>query len=354
MNILVTGGMGYIGSHTVVELMNAGHTVAILDDLSNSKAEVLDAIIKINGKRPYFEKLNIRNQNKLFAFIEDKKFDAIIHFAASILVDESVEKPLDYYYNNLVSLINVLQISRKLGITNFVFSSSCSVYGEPDVLPVTENSPIKKAESPYANTKQIGEQMILDAVNSFPHQVPVEGKELKKQLNAISLRYFNPIGAHESALIGEEPHGKPSHLISVITRTVFSKEGFVKVFGNDYNTPDGTCIRDFIHVTDVAKAHVKAVERLLNKMNKNHFEVFNIGTGKGQSVLEAIQTFEKVTGTKCPYEIVPRRAGDIEKVYADTSLANEELGWKAEKSFDEAILSAWNWELQLGKGIRNY
>jgi UDP-glucose 4-epimerase len=352
LNILVTGGTGYIGSHTAVELINTGHNVYLIDDLSNSNADVVDAIAKITGKRPFFLKLNIRNQNKLFAFFEENKVDAIIHFAATILVDESVEKPLDYYYNNLVCLINVLQIARKLGITNLVFSSSCSVYGEPDILPATENSPIKKAESPYANTKQIGEQIIQDAVNSFPHQIPVEGKELKKQLNAISLRYFNPIGAHESALIGEEPHGKPSHLVSVITRTVSSKEGVVKVFGNDYNTPDGTCIRDYIHVVDVAKAHVKAVERLLNKKNKSHYEVYNIGTGKGQSVMEAIQTFEKVTGTKCPYQIVPRRAGDVEKVYADTSLANKELKWKAEKSFDEAILSAWNWELQLVKKFR--
>ncbi len=350
-HILVTGGTGYIGSHTVVELLNAGYNVSIIDDLSNSKGEVVDAIEKITGKRITFSRVNMRNQNKLFDFIERSKVDAIIHFAASILVDESVEKPLAYYNNNLTTLINVLQISRNLGIDKFVFSSSCSVYGEPDSLPVTESSPIKNAESPYANTKRIGEEIIRDTVNSFPHQKPVEGKELKKQLNAVSLRYFNPIGAHDSALIGEEPHGKPSHLISVITKITAEGQGELNVYGNDYNTPDGTCIRDYIHVTDVAKAHVKAMERLLDKKNKSPYEVYNIGTGKGQSVMDAINAFEKVTGTKCPYKIVPRRAGDVEKVYADTTLANKELGWKAEKSFDEAILSAWEWEKK--KGVMN-
>lgn len=345
MNILVTGGTGYIGSHTVVELINAGHTVSIIDALFNSKEDVVDAIESITGKRPAFSALNLQDYNKTHEYFRENKIDAIIHFAAFILVDQSVEIPLMYYKNNLVSLIYLLEFARRYNVTKFVFSSSCSVYGEPDILPVSESSPIKNPESPYGNTKQIGEEIIEDVVNASTHYLA------KPPLTAISLRYFNPIGAHESALIGEEPYGKPSHLITVITKTAANKEGVLSVYGDDYNTPDGTCIRDYIHVADVAKAHVKAVERLLNNKNKNPYEVFNIGTGRGQSVMEAIQTFEKVTGTKCPYQIVPRRAGDVEKVYADTTLANKELDWKAEKSFDEAILSAWNWEL---KKIKNF
>src|ERR1035437_4434385 len=323
MNILVTGGTGYIGSHTVVELLNSGFSVSIIDDLSNSNADVIDAIEKITGKRPAFTKLNICDYNSLDTYLSENKFDAIIHFAASILVDESMRMPLHYYKNNLLSLINVLELSAKHNIDKVVFSSSCSVYGEPDSLPVNENASIKKAECPYANTKQIGEEIIEDTIKA-------------SSLKAISLRYFNPIGAHDSALIGEHPVGPPSHLITIITRYVSEKKT-INVYGNDYNTPDGTCIRDYIHVVDVAKAHVIATERLLKGKNKSSYEVFNLGTGTGHSVLEAINTFEKATGEKCNYELVARRAGDVEKVYADTSLANKELGWKAEKAFEEAI-----------------
>ena len=333
MNILVTGGTGYIGSHTVVELLNSGFSVSIIDDLSNSNADVIDAIEKITGKRPAFTKLNICDYNSLDTYLSENKFDAIIHFAASILVDESMRMPLHYYKNNLLSLINVLELSAKHNIDKVVFSSSCSVYGEPDSLPVNENASIKKAECPYANTKQIGEEIIEDTIKA-------------SSLKAISLRYFNPIGAHDSALIGEHPVGPPSHLITIITRYVSEKKT-INVYGNDYNTPDGTCIRDYIHVVDVAKAHVIATERLLKGKNKSSYEVFNLGTGTGHSVLEAINTFEKATGEKCNYELVARRAGDVEKVYADTSLANKELGWKAEKAFEEAIQSAWKWEQRI-------
>jgi UDP-glucose 4-epimerase len=331
--ILVTGGTGYIGSHTVVELLNAGFSVSILDDLSNSNADVIEAIEKITGKRPSFTELDICDYNALDVYLSKNQFDAIIHFAASILVDESVQKPLHYYKNNLLSLINVLESAAKYNIDKVVFSSSCSVYGEPDSLPVNESASVKKAESPYANTKQIGEEIIEDTIKS-------------SSLKAISLRYFNPIGAHDTALIGEHPVGPPSHLITIITRYVSEKKT-INVYGNDYNTPDGTCIRDYIHVVDVAKAHVIATERLLNGKNKSSFEVFNLGTGTGHSVLEAIHTFEKATGEKCNYKIVSKRPGDVEKVYADTSKANKELGWKAEKTFEEAIQSAWKWEQRI-------
>jgi UDP-glucose 4-epimerase len=328
--ILVTGGTGYIGSHTVVELQNAGFNVAIIDNLSNSSSEVVDAIENITGMFPDFDKIDLCDYNALDTYLSQHKFDAIIHFAASILVDESVRMPLHYYKNNLLSLINILELSAKHNINNVVFSSSCSVYGEPDSLPVNENSKVKKAECPYANTKQIGEEIIEDTIKS-------------SSLKAISLRYFNPIGAHDTALIGEHPVGPPSHLITIITRYV-SENKTINVYGNDYDTPDGTCIRDYIHVMDVAKAHVIATERLLKGKNKSSYEVFNLGTGTGHSVLEAIHTFEKATGEKCNYKIVARRAGDVEKVYADTSKANKELGWKAEKTFEEAIQSAWKWE----------
>lgn len=330
MNILVTGGTGYIGSHTVVELLNADFSVSITDDLSNSNADVIDAIEQITGKRPAFNKIDLCDYNSLYTYLSHNKFDAIIHFAASILVDESVRMPLHYYMNNLLSLINVLELAAKYKIDKVVFSSSCSVYGEPDSLPVNESASTKKAESPYANTKQIGEEIIEDTVKS-------------SNLKAISLRYFNPIGAHDTALIGEHPIGLPSHLITIITRYVSEKKT-INVYGNDYNTPDGTCVRDYIHVMDIAKAHVIATERLLKGNNKSSYEVFNLGTGTGHSVLEAINTFEKATGEKCNYKIVARRAGDVEKVYADTSKANNELGWKAEKTFEEAIQSAWKWE----------
>jgi UDP-glucose 4-epimerase len=328
--ILVTGGTGYIGSHTVVELLNAGYYVAIIDNLSNSNSDVIDSIERITGLFPDFDQIDLCDYNVLDKYLSYNKFDAIIHFAASILVDESIKKPLQYYKNNLLSLINILELSVKHNIDKVVFSSSCSVYGEPDSLPVNESASIKKAECPYANTKQMGEEIIEDTAKV-------------SSLNAIALRYFNPIGAHDTALIGEHPVGPPSHLITIITRYV-SENKTINVYGNDYNTPDGTCIRDYIHVMDVAKAHVIATERLLKGKNKSSYEVFNLGTGTGHSVLEAINTFEKATGEKCNYKLVARRAGDVEKVYADTSKANNELGWKAEKTFEEAIQSAWKWE----------
>ncbi|MEI6815920.1 MAG: UDP-glucose 4-epimerase GalE [Bacteroidota bacterium] len=333
MNILVTGGTGYIGSHTVVELLNNGFDVHIVDNLSNSSVDVLDSIEKITGKKPAFNKIDLCNYGDVENVISINRFDGIIHFAAYKAVGESVEHPLMYYKNNLVSLMNVLELSDKYGIRNLVFSSSCSVYGEPDYLPVDELAPIKKAMSPYGNTKQIGEEIIHDFIHSNKYK-------------AIALRYFNPIGAHDTALIGELPINKPNNLIPIITQTAIGKNK-LSVFGNDYHTPDGTCIRDYIHVVDVAKAHLVAVDRLINGKNKSPFEIFNLGTGQGNSVLEAIQTFEKVAGVPCPYTLAPRREGDVEKVFADTSLANRELGWKAELSFEEAIRSAWKWEQHL-------
>jgi UDP-glucose 4-epimerase len=331
--ILVTGGTGYIGSHTAVELINSGFDVVIVDNLSNSSIDVLDGIEKITGIRPAFEKFDLCDQektNNLFKTYPD--ITAIIHFAASKAVGESVEKPLMYYRNNITSLLNLLDVMNEKPSVSLVFSSSCTVYGQPDVLPVTESAPIKKATSPYGNTKQISEEIILDTI-------------LANQLiNAISLRYFNPVGAHHSALIGELPIGVPLNLVPFITQTAIGVREQLKVFGNDYNTPDGSCIRDYIHVVDLAKAHVVAIKRLLEKKNKNNFEIFNLGTGQGVSVLRMIDVFQKVTGVKLNYKIVGRRTGDIEKVWADTTYANHELGWKTLSSLEETLLSAWNWE----------
>ncbi len=331
--IMVTGGTGYIGSHTVVELQQSGFDVIIVDDLSNSGIEVLDSIEQITGTRPLFEQFDLADRDKTTDFFSrNRGIKAIIHFAAFKAVGESVQKPLAYYRNNLVSLMNLLDNQIRHKIENIVFSSSCTVYGQPDVLPVTEQTPRKDAESPYGNTKRICEDILHDTIAA------------NQQLKGISLRYFNPVGAHPSALIGELPLGVPQNLVPFITQTAAGLRGELKVFGNDYNTPDGSAVRDYIHVVDLAKAHVIAIERLLKAKNKTNYEVFNLGTGTGLSVLEIVTGFERATGVKLNYRIVERRAGDIEKIWADTTYANEELGWKAEKELDETLLSAWNWE----------
>ena len=337
MKILVTGGTGYIGSHTVVELQNSGFEVIIVDNLCNSYEKVVDDIKKITGIRPGFEKIDLTEKVALDLFFrKHPDIAGIIHFAALKAVGESVDKPLDYYHNNISSLINLLACMKKYKIENIVFSSSCTVYGQPDELPVTEEAPIKPALSPYGHTKQISEEII-------EHMANVE------DIQGILLRYFNPIGAHETAYIGELPIGIPNNLVPFLTQTAIGKRDVLKVFGNDYKTPDGTAIRDYIHVVDLAKAHVLAIDRLINKINKKKVEVFNLGTGYGYSVLEVIHSFEKVRGVKLNYKFVNRRAGDIEQVWADTTFANEELGWKAEKDIDDMMLSAWNWEKALQK-----
>jgi len=335
--VLVTGGTGYIGSHTAVELIESGYDVVIVDNLFNSQIEVLDGIEAITGKRPTFEEFDLCEKDKVYQLFEKYDISAIIHFAAMKAVGESVEKPLEYYHNNLTSLLNLLDAMRKFDTPNMVFSSSCTVYGQPDQLPVSESAPIKKAMSPYGNTKQIAEEIIQDAIHSIP------------AINAISLRYFNPIGAHPSAEIGELPLGIPQNLVPFVTQTAAGLREKLRVFGNDYNTPDGTAIRDYIYVCDLARAHVVSVKRLLEKGNKKSYEVFNLGTGKGSSVLEIIQTFEKATGLKLNYELTERREGDIEKVWADTKFANDELGWNADTPLDITLVSAWKWE----KKIRN-
>lgn len=331
--ILVTGGTGYIGSHTVVELQKSGYEVIIIDNLSNSNADVLNGIEKITGIRPKFEKFDLTEKDKTELFFRNNRdIKAIIHFAASKAVGESVEKPLLYYYNNLVSLINILDCQIKFEIPNIVFSSSCTVYGQPDVLPVTEQTPRKDAESPYGNTKRVNEDILKDTINA------------NNNLKGIALRYFNPVGAHQSGLIGELPLGVPQNLVPFITQTAAGLRDELKIFGNDYDTSDGSAVRDYINVVDLAKAHVVAVNRLINNTNKERYEIFNLGTGNGVSVLEAVYAFEKATGVKLNYKIVGRRAGDIEKIWADTTFANEELGWKAETGLEETMLSAWLWE----------
>ena len=334
--ILVTGGTGYIGSHTVVELQNSGYDVVIVDNLSNSRAEVVDNIEKITGIRPAFEKVDCLDYPAFEGvFQKYPGIIGIIHFAASKAVGESVQKPLLYYRNNLVSLINILELMPKYGVSGIIFSSSCTVYGQPDKLPVTEQAPIKKAESPYGNTKQINEEIIRDTIASG------------SPIHAILLRYFNPIGAHPTALIGELPNGVPQNLIPYLTQTAIGIREKLSVFGDDYNTPDGSCIRDYIYVVDLAKAHVIAMDRILKGKQKDTVEVFNIGTGRGVSVLELIHEFEASTGVKLNYQITGRRAGDIEQVWADPTYANEELGWRAETSLADTLRSAWNWQLKL-------
>lgn len=339
MKILVTGGTGYIGSHTVVELQARGFEVVIVDNLSNSSITVVDNIKKITGIRPGFEEFDLTDSKRTAQFFRSNKdLRAIVHFAAYKAVGESVEFPLKYYYNNLVSLINILEGMKENGIHNIVFSSSCTVYGQPEILPAREDTPIQKAVSPYGNTKQISEEIITDT-------------SVTADIKAILLRYFNPIGAHDSAIIGELPIGVPNCLMPYITQTAIGKHPFLRIWGDNYNTPDGTAIRDYIHVVDLAKAHVIAVERMLKNKTKQKIEIFNLGTGKGFSVMEVIKSFERSTGIKLNYKIMGRRPGDVEKVWADTEYANKEMNWKSEKTLDEMTSSAWKWELALAKKI---
>tara|TARA_R110002073_G_scaffold11819_2_gene53142 strand:+ start:1466 stop:2482 length:1017 start_codon:yes stop_codon:yes gene_type:complete len=338
MKILVTGGLGFIGSHTTVELQNKGYEVIIIDDLSNSTEKVLDGIVAITGKRPIFEKIDLKERSKVEDFFKRHQDVAgVIHFAASKAVGESVEKPLLYYENNIGTLVYLLKELSQKNKSSFIFSSSCTVYGQADKMPITESAPVKPAESPYGNTKQMGEEIIRDTCKVTPG------------INAIALRYFNPMGAHPSGEIGELPIGVPQNLVPFITQTGMGIREQLSVFGDDYPTEDGTCIRDYIHVVDLAKAHVVALERLLNGKNLDNYEVFNVGTGKGSSVLEVIKSFEKVSGKKLNYKIVDRRPGDITSAYADTTKANKVLGWKAESTLDEAMKSAWLWEEKIRK-----
>ena len=335
MKIVVTGGLGFIGSHTVVELQNEGFEVVVIDNLSNSSEEVLKGIVAITGKTPVYEKMDLREKAAVQSFF--KKHDdvaGVIHFAASKAVGESVENPLLYYENNINALVYVLQELEKKPSANFIFSSSCTVYGQAEAMPITENAPVQQPISPYGNTKKIGEEIITDTAKVT-------------NINAILLRYFNPIGSHPSAEIGELPIGVPQNLVPFITQTGFGLREELSVYGDDYPTPDGTCVRDYIHVVDLAKAHVIALQRLVNKKNLDKVETFNLGTGKGSSVLEVIHSFEKVSGKKLPYKIVPRREGDITEAYANTDKANNVLGWKAQSTLDEAMASAWKWEQKI-------
>lgn len=331
--ILVTGGLGFIGSHTVVELQNEGYEVVIIDNLSNTTIEVLDNITQITGTKPDFYQIDLRVKSDVKNFFDTNKVDGIIHFAAFKAVGESMSKPLDYYENNLGTLVYLLEEMRDRKLDNFIFSSSCTVYGQADELPITEKAPVKTAESIYGNTKQIGEEIIRDA--STAHHI-----------NAIALRYFNPMGAHPSIKIGELPIGVPQNLIPFVTQTAAGIRKELSVFGDDYPTEDGTAVRDYIHVVDLAKAHIAALKRLIHKNNKKSFEYFNVGTGKGSSVLEIIKAFEKVNQVKLNYKIVGRREGDITAAYADTTIANKELNWKTEISLEEALASAWKWQLK--------
>lgn len=335
MTILLTGGTGFIGSHTAVELIKEGFDVVIVDDLSNSKIEVLDQIKEIAGKKPAFVQLDLRDFEGTKKLFESYTFDAVIHFAAKKAVGESVANPILYYDVNINSLMNLIKMMNKYNRKKLVFSSSCTVYGQPDQLPVTESTPFQPAESPYGNTKQMCEEIIRD----YCH--------IDADFGSISLRYFNPVGAHESALIGELPLGVPANLVPFITQTAAGIRDQLKVFGGDYNTADGTAVRDYIHVVDLAKAHVIAVKRLLDQGQKQNHEFFNLGTGKGSTVLQVIQAFEKATGEKLNYKIVDRRPGDVEKIYADTQFANDELGWKAELGLEVMMASAWKWQKTL-------
>lgn len=336
MKIVVTGGLGFIGSHVVVELQNEGFEVVIIDNLSNSSEDVLKGIATITGKVPVFEKIDLKDKPDVIDFFKrHHDVEGVIHFAALKAVGESVDKPLLYYENNLNTLVYILQQLQQKENSNFIFSSSCTVYGQADELPITESAPIQAAESPYGNTKQIGEEIIKDSCKVAPN------------LSAIALRYFNPIGAHESVNIGELPIGVPQNLVPFITQTGIGLREQLSVFGNDYPTKDGTCIRDYIHVVDLAKAHVSALKRLVEEKNTANYEVFNIGTGKGSSVLEVISAFEKISNQKLNYKIVDRREGDVVAALADTTKANTVLGWKAKSSLEEALLSAWEWEKKI-------
>lgn len=335
--ILVTGGTGFIGSHTTVELIEAGYDVVIVDNLSNSKIEVLDGIEKITGKRPAFEKVDLRDLAATEAvFQKYPRIEGIIHFAASKAVGESVQKPLLYYRNNIISLVNLLELMPKYDVKGIIFSSSCTVYGQPkpENLPVTEEAPHQKATSPYGNTKEINEQIIYDYIHS--------GANIK----SVILRYFNPIGAHRSALIGELPNGVPNNLIPYVTQTAMGIREQLTIFGNDYDTPDGTCIRDYIYVVDLAKAHVAAMARVLDE-DHDKLEYFNIGTGKGNSTLEIVETFERATGVKLNWKYGPRREGDIEKIWGNVDKANKVLGWKADTPLEDVLASAWKWQVKL-------
>ncbi|KIC01847.1 UDP-galactose-4-epimerase [Flavobacterium sp. JRM] len=332
MKVLVTGGLGFIGSHTVVELQNEGFEVVIIDNLSNSSEDVLKGIVAITGKTPLFEKLDLREKTAVQNFF--KKYNdvtGVIHFAASKAVGESVENPLLYYENNISSLVYLLQELQQKPEASFIFSSSCTVYGQAEKMPITEDAPVQQPISPYGNTKKIGEEIIRDTAKAT-------------NINAILLRYFNPIGAHPSTEIGELPIGVPQNLVPFITQTGIGLRQELSVYGDDYPTTDGTCVRDYIHVVDLAKAHVVALQRLLTKKNLDKVETFNLGTGKGSSVLEVITSFEKVSDKKLPYKIVARREGDITEAYANTAKANDVLGWKAQSTLDEAMKSAWKWE----------
>lgn len=334
--VLVTGGTGFIGSHTAVELIQSGHEVVIVDNLSNSKIDVLDGIEKITGTRPVFLKYDLSDETQVKELFEKEKgIDSIIHFAASKAVGESVHKPLLYYRNNVGSLVYIQEAMKRHGIPVIVFSSSCTVYGQPDTLPVTENTPFKPAESPYGNTKQIDEEMLRDSCKA------------DASLNAISLRYFNPVGAHPSILIGELPNGVPANLVPFITQTAIGLRKELLVYGDDYDTPDGSAVRDYIHVVDLAKAHVIALDRMASGKNKSNYEFFNLGTGNGLSVLQVIKAFEEVNDVTLNYRIVGRRAGDVVQIYADTTFANEELGWKTALGIESMMESAWKWQLHL-------
>ncbi|MDC0925643.1 UDP-glucose 4-epimerase GalE [Flavobacteriaceae bacterium] len=336
MKILVTGGLGYIGSHTVVALSEAGYEVIIVDNLSNTRIEVLDGIESIIGRRPAFYELDLRNElHVVELFDKEPSIEGVIHFAASKAVGESVENPLLYYENNLSAFIYLLKQLAVKPKSHLIFSSSCTVYGQADVMPITERAPIKVAESPYGNTKQIGEEILKDTV------------KVSSGLSAIALRYFNPIGAHASAEIGELPLGVPQNLVPFITQTAAGLRKELAVFGDDYPTPDGTCIRDYIHVVDLAEAHVTALTRLVKGESTNDYEIFNLGTGKGSSVLEVIESFEKVSGSKLPYRIARRREGDVIQAFANTEKANSVLGWKSKYSLDDALASAWAWERKI-------
>ena len=333
--VLVSGGAGFIGSHVTVELIQAGYDVIVADDMSNCDLTCFEGVKKITGKEDLpFVKMNFCEEESVNALFNDHQIDAVIHFAAFKAVGESVAEPLKYYGNNLVSFMNVLQAARIKG-SAVLFSSSATVYGEPDILPVTEQSPRQSATSPYGNTKQICEDMLRDCVKAY------DG------LRGIALRYFNPIGAHPSALIGELPRGVPNNLVPFITQTAIGKRECLSIFGNDYPTPDGTCQRDYIDIVDLAKAHVCAVSRMLDGKMKEDYEIFNIGTGKPLSVLELVNAFQKVNGVRLNYRFAPRRSGDVTAIWADPSLANRELGWKAERSIEETLAAAWAWEQKL-------
>lgn len=337
MKILVTGGLGYIGSHTVVALQNAGFEVLIVDNLSNSSIDVLEGITNISGVTPQFKYLDLRDKNEVHHYFKQHKdIEGVIHFAASKAVGESVDNPLLYYENNLNTLVYLLQECGKHNIQNFIFSSSCTVYGEPDTLPIDENAPVKKALSPYGNTKQISEEILQDTTKV-------------SSLQTILLRYFNPIGAHPSAEIGELPLGVPQNLVPFITQTAIGKREQLSVFGDDYPTEDGSCIRDYIHVMDLAEAHVVALQRLIEGKNQAAYEIFNVGTGKGASVFEVIKAFESVSNQPLNYKVTSRRPGDVVAVYADTKKANKVLGWQATRDLKEALSSAWKWEQRVRK-----